>query len=190
MAEGPEGLYIERRGRGSKGRTTKFPKEIEEDLLKEVQRLRAEIAYLKKLQALVLEEMDGATKLADNVMFSDKSVSLASWIVMSDYAEENADKVLAFTKAIYKAMDYAADGNYDEISGYVSKQTKTDKDSVYAQRGDAEWLTGKEVAAGAADGTVAGYYQVQQDVFVAAGDAEATPVEDYVMLQNMIDAGK
>ena len=56
LAEGPDGLYIERRGRGSKGRPTKFPKEVEEDLLKEVQRLRAENAYLKKLQALVLEE--------------------------------------------------------------------------------------------------------------------------------------
>ena len=138
----------------------------------------------------VLEEMDGATKLADNVMFADNSVSLASWIVMSNYADENADKVLAFTKAIYKAMDYAADGNYEEVAGYVANQTKTDKDSVYAQRGDADWLTGAEVAAGAADGTVAGYYQVQQNVFVAAGAAEATPVEDYVMLQNMIDAAK
>ncbi len=56
LMEGPEGLYIERRGRGSKGRPTKFPKEVQEDLLKEVQRLRAENAYLKKLQALVLEE--------------------------------------------------------------------------------------------------------------------------------------
>ena len=56
LMEGPEGLYIERRGRGSKGRPTKFPKEVEEDLLKEVQWLRAENAYLKKLQALVLEE--------------------------------------------------------------------------------------------------------------------------------------
>ena len=56
LMEGPEGLYIERRGRGSKGRPAKFPKSVEEDLLKEVQRLRAENAYLKKLQALVLEE--------------------------------------------------------------------------------------------------------------------------------------
>ena len=55
LTEGPEGLYIERRGRGSKGRPTKLPKEVEEDLLKEVQRLRAENAYLKKLQSLVLE---------------------------------------------------------------------------------------------------------------------------------------
>ena len=55
LIDGPEGLYIERRGRGSKGRPQQFPKEVEEDLLKEVQRLRAENAYLKKLQALVLE---------------------------------------------------------------------------------------------------------------------------------------
>ena len=55
LMEGPEGLYIERRGRSSKGRPQQFPKEVEEDLLKEVQRLRAENAYLKKLQALVLE---------------------------------------------------------------------------------------------------------------------------------------
>ena len=56
LMEGPEGLAIERRGRSGKGRPAKFPKEVEEDLLKEVQRLRAENAYLKKLQALVLED--------------------------------------------------------------------------------------------------------------------------------------
>ena len=56
LMEGPEGFTIERRGRGSKGRPAKFPKQVEEDLLNEVQRLRAENAYLKKLQALVLEE--------------------------------------------------------------------------------------------------------------------------------------
>ena len=55
LVEGAEGLYIERRGRGSKGRPTEFPKQIEEDLLAEVQRLRAENAYLKKLHALVQE---------------------------------------------------------------------------------------------------------------------------------------
>ena len=56
LEEGPEGLTIERRGRGSSGRTRKLPKEVEEDLLAEVQRLRAEHDYLKNLQALVLED--------------------------------------------------------------------------------------------------------------------------------------
>ena len=57
LEEGPEGFAIERRGRGRKGRPPKqLPKEAEEDLLAEVQRLRAENEYLKNLQALVLED--------------------------------------------------------------------------------------------------------------------------------------
>ena len=56
LAEGPDGLYIECRGRGSKGRPTKFSKKVEEDLLKELQRLRAENAYLKKLQGQLLQQ--------------------------------------------------------------------------------------------------------------------------------------
>ena len=56
LEEGPEGLAIKRRGRGSTGRPKKLPKDVEEDLLAEVQRLRAENDYLKNLQALVLEE--------------------------------------------------------------------------------------------------------------------------------------
>ena len=62
LEEGPEGLYIERRGRAGaahsskKGRNPNFDKALEEDLIAENQRLRAEVAYLKKLNALVLEE--------------------------------------------------------------------------------------------------------------------------------------
>ena len=56
LTEGPEGFAVERRGRGSTGRPRKLPKEAEEDLLAEVQRLRAENEYLKNLQALVLED--------------------------------------------------------------------------------------------------------------------------------------
>ena len=57
LTEGPEGLAIERRSSGSKGRPPKqLPKETEEDLLAEVQRLRAENDYLKNLQALALED--------------------------------------------------------------------------------------------------------------------------------------
>ena len=56
MTEGPEGLAVERRGHSSTGRPKKMPKEVEEDLLAEVQRLRAENEYLKNLQALVLKD--------------------------------------------------------------------------------------------------------------------------------------
>ena len=57
LTEGPEGFAVERRGRGGKDRPPKqLPRGVEEDLLAEVQRLRAEVDYLKNLQALVLED--------------------------------------------------------------------------------------------------------------------------------------
>jgi transposase len=68
LEEGPEGLYIERRGRlGSlngvkKGRSPKFEKKVEEDLIAEVQRLRMENDYLKKLNALVREQTQPKNK--------------------------------------------------------------------------------------------------------------------------------
>ncbi len=53
LEEGPEGLAIERRGRSSKDRLPKqLPKQVEEDLLAEVQRLRAENDYLKNFASL------------------------------------------------------------------------------------------------------------------------------------------
>ena len=55
LSEGPEAFAVERRGRSSKSRK-QLPKAAEEDLLAEVQRLRAEADYLKNLQALVLED--------------------------------------------------------------------------------------------------------------------------------------
>ena len=57
LEEGKEGFYVERRGRKSTGRPPKMKKEVEEDLIAEVQRLRAENAYLKKLNALVSERV-------------------------------------------------------------------------------------------------------------------------------------
>ena len=57
LEEGPEGLRIERRGQKSTGRPPKLKKEVEEDLIAEVQRLRAENDYLKKLNALVTERV-------------------------------------------------------------------------------------------------------------------------------------
>ncbi len=59
LEEGAEGLMTERRSRACaaggtrKGRPPKLDKKVEEDLIAENQRLRMEIEYLKKLDALV-----------------------------------------------------------------------------------------------------------------------------------------
>lgn len=141
----------------------------------------------------ILEENSECTELCDNVTFSDQTVSLASWICMPKYAEGNRDILLRFTKALFKAMDYAADEHYDEVAQWCATQVAQDYDTLYQQRGDADWLTGKEVAAGAKDGTVENYYKLQRDTFVAAGAVEKDPVpevSDYVMLDLMVEAGQ
>ena len=60
--EGPEALFRDNRGRpktmNSKQSRKKLPKQTEEDLIAEVQRLRMENEYLKKLQALVQKRID------------------------------------------------------------------------------------------------------------------------------------
>ena len=65
LEEGAEGIMVERRGRGSKGRPRKkpLPTEVENDLISENQRLKERLEYLemeneylKKLDALIRAE--------------------------------------------------------------------------------------------------------------------------------------
>ena len=64
--EGPQALYEERRGRrknmSSKPRKKKLSEDNEKDLIAEVQQLRMENAYLKKLNALVQERIKRESK--------------------------------------------------------------------------------------------------------------------------------
>ena len=68
LEEGAEGLMKERRGRACsasgtrKGRPPKLDKKVEEDLIVENQRLRMEIEYLKKLDALVQKRLQEERK--------------------------------------------------------------------------------------------------------------------------------
>ena len=68
LEEGAEGLMKERRGRACsdggtrRGRPPKLDKKIEEDLIAENQRLRMEIEYLKKLDALVQKRLQEEKK--------------------------------------------------------------------------------------------------------------------------------
>ena len=64
--EGPQALYLERRGRrknmSSKSTKKKLSENIEKDLIAEIQQLRMENAYLKKLNALVQERIQRENK--------------------------------------------------------------------------------------------------------------------------------
>lgn len=68
LEEGAEGLMKERRGRACKasgthkGRPPKLDKKVEEDLIAENQRLKMEIEYLKKLDALVQKRLQNEKK--------------------------------------------------------------------------------------------------------------------------------
>ena len=62
LTYGPEGFQVERRGRASKERAPKLNKQVEEDLIAENQRLRAEVDYLKNLNALVLKRVQQEKK--------------------------------------------------------------------------------------------------------------------------------
>lgn len=68
LEEGAEGFMKERRGRTTKldnplkGRPPNLEKALEEDLITEVQRLRAENDYLKKLHALALSKAQKTKK--------------------------------------------------------------------------------------------------------------------------------
>lgn len=109
--------------------------------------------------------------LGNNVMFTDKAASVASWIVMPKYYEDNADTVLQFTRALYKAMDYQQD-NVEETCKWVAEQVAQDFDVIFAQRGDADWPTSEEVVTMAKDGTLKAFYQTQQDAFLSSGAVE------------------
>ena len=67
LEEGIEGLEKDKRGRPTvngkkRGRPPKLDKQVEEDLIAENQRLRMEIEYLKKLNALVQERIERERK--------------------------------------------------------------------------------------------------------------------------------
>ncbi len=152
----------------------------------------AAAAWSPNTGTIIATDPDDIYSLCSNVTFANRSVSPASWIVLSGYAEEHADIVLRFARALYKAMDYGSQPeNFDQVAQWVANQCGVDLEIAIAQEGDADWPSSDVIVAGAQDGTIEGYYKVQQDAFIASGAVESeVPVSDYVMFDIMIEAGK
>ncbi len=128
-----------------------------------------------------------AFTLADNLSFSDKSASVASWICTPTFADNNHDLLVRFTKALYKGMDYRAE-NIEQTAEWVAKQLGAGYDTIYAQRGDAEWITSSQLISEINDGTIEKLYAVQKSSFGSDVD-QNTPVSDYVLFDVMLEAG-
>lgn len=128
--------------------------------------------------------------LCSNVDFADRDVSLASWIVMPKYYEENKDLIKRFTRALYKAMDFGSNPeNFEKVAGWVAKQCAADLQVALNQTGDAAWPNSAHLKEILEDGTMESYYKVQQQSFIKSGAVEKeVPVTDYVLFDNMKDA--
>ena len=138
----------------------------------------------------VIDELEGATILADNVTFADSSIALSSWIAMPETVENESDVLVRFVRALFRGMDYAADGNYEEVAGWVAAILATDPNETYKEYTSGDWLTGEDVYNGIADGTVAGYYEFQQELMGTEKVPEPVPVENYVAFDIMTEAGE
>ena len=138
----------------------------------------------------IIDELEGATILADNVTFADTSIALSSWIAMPESLESEHDVLVRFVRALFRGMDYAADGNYEEVAGWVAAILATDPAETYKEYTSGEWLTGEDVYNGIADGTVAGYYEFQQELMGTEKVPEPVPVENYVAFDIMTEAGE
>lgn len=145
----------------------------------------------------ILAEAENAVDICSNVDFPSL-VSPGSWVVNPTWAEENADVLVRFIRAMYKGMDYAAaattdDAIAEEVAGYVAGVIKSDVETVIGQRYDGTWMTSAEVLEMVKSGEIEKIYKDQQDTFIASGavdEATALAPADFVLSDLMLEAGK
>ena len=138
--------------------------------------------------SMCLEQAEGSYEIE----FSDGSTNMSSWICLPDYAAENHDTLVRFSRALYKAMDYGSDPDHaDEVAGWCAEQTATDKDIQLIQWGDAHWFNIEDIKTALADGTMKDYYEGVQSDMIAGGNItedEAHETEDWVLYDVMQEA--
>lgn len=135
-------------------------------------------------------EIVNEVESAEKISFSNDTVSLASWIALPDYAQENEDILLRFTRALYKAYDYGSqEEHYEEVAQLVADQCATDYETAFYQTEDAKWYNQELIRTGLEDGTIRDLYQQQQDNFIRDGQVEGeVPLDDYILFDIMEQA--
>ena len=139
----------------------------------------------------ILQQVDGSYEIE----FADGSTNISSWICLPDYAKENHDVLVRFTRALFKGMDWGSqEANYDTVAQYCADQTKTSLEANQLQLGDAHWFSIADIQSGLADGTIKGYYEGMQNDMVKGGNIEEADakadVGEFVDFSVMEDALK
>ena len=148
------------------------------------------IAAWSPMSLTILAQAENATDICSNVDFATMA-SPGSWVVNPDWAAENADVIVRFNRAMFKAMDFASAATSDdavaqEVAGYVAKITGLDAESTIAQRYDGSWLNSAQVLEMIESGKMAEYYNNQQTNFGdAAGPLKA---DEFVLFDLMVNA--
>ena len=148
------------------------------------------VAAWSPMSLTILDKAENATDICSNVDFATMA-SPGSWVVNPDWAAANADVLVRFNRAMFKAMDFASAATTDdavaqEVADYVAKITGLDAESTIAQRYDGSWLNSTQVLEMIESGKLVEYYNAQQTNFGdAAGPLKA---EEFVLVDLMVNA--
>ena len=148
------------------------------------------VAAWSPMSLTILDKGTDVTDICSNVDFATMA-SPGSWVVNPDWAAQNADVLVRFNRAMFKAMDFASAATSDdavaqEVAGYVAKITGLDAESTIAQRYDGSWLNSAQVLEMIESGKLVEYYNNQQVNFGdAAGPLKA---DEFVLFDLMVNA--
>ena len=148
------------------------------------------IAAWSPMSLTILAQAENATDICSNVDFATMA-SPGSWVVNPEWAAANADVIVRFNRAMFKAMDFASAATTDdavaqEVAEYVAKITGLDVESTIAQRYDGSWLNSAQVLEMIESGKLVEYYNNQQVNFGdAAGPLKA---DEFVLFDLMVNA--
>lgn len=134
---------------------------------------------------------DKALWLATNQDYINEATFPSSFITTQKYVDEHRDILVRFSRALQKAADYRND-NIDEVAELVAKQCEVDKATMLACTGEGNWtITSDFQEKALEDGTIAKYYENQQQVFIDGGRlTEKVDVNNYVLFDIMKEANE
>jgi len=149
------------------------------------------VAAWSPMSLTILEKGKDVTDICSNADFATMA-SPGSWVVNPDWAAANADVLVRFNRAMFKAMDFASAATIDdavaqEVAGYVAKITGLDVESTIAQRYDGSWMNKAQVLDMIESGKLVEYYNNQQVNF---GDAAGPLKADEFVLVDLMTGAK